>query len=56
MNDNDKKREIQRKYREQIRKNKSMKEGGKGTYTVEAVIVIAIIVVITFLNFVFKGF
>jgi hypothetical protein len=45
----DKKREIQRKYKEQMRRKKV-------TYTVEAVVVTAIVVLIIFLNCVIKGF
>ncbi|MFJ5966182.1 hypothetical protein [Bacillus sp. NPDC093026] len=52
MKMNDKRREIQKKYREEIRKQRQWDNNYKN-YTKETIIVIAIIVLIIFLNLTF---
>lgn len=55
MNEN-KKKEIQKKYREKMKEKNQWKEKDIGKFTLEAIIVTAIIVIIIFLNYVIKGF
>ncbi|MGD2433499.1 hypothetical protein ACP8H3_06035 [Bacillus velezensis] len=53
---NKKKEEIQRKYREQIRKKTEREKEGGEPHTFEIVVVLAIIILMFFFNSVFKAF
>lgn len=51
MKSNPKKRKVQYDYRKKVEQNKNIRK-----HTLEAIIVISIIIIILFLNGVFKGF